>query len=194
MFTKLLLIVIGSILVNNFVLTRFLGICAFLGVSNNIENSLSMGAATTFVLVLSAIAAWLIQTFILTPFALPFLQSIIFILVIAALVQLVEMFILKTSPALHRALGIYLPLITTNCAILGLALLIVIKGYGLIESAFFAVGAGAGFTLALVIMAGIRLELRFGDVPKPLEGFGIALIIAGLMSLAFMGFSGLITV
>lgn len=191
---KLLLIVIGSILVNNFVLTRFLGICAFLGVSTKIETALSMGMATTFVMALSAMAAWLIQTFILVPFHLPFLQSIIFILVIACLVQLVEMFILKVSPALHRALGIYLPLITTNCAILGLALLLVIKNYSLIESTVFGVGAGLGFTLALVMMAGIRTELRFGDVPKALEGFGIALIIAGLMSLAFMGFSGLITV
>ncbi|MDI6870517.1 MAG: electron transport complex subunit RsxA [Bacillota bacterium] len=194
MLTKLVLIVLGSILVNNFVLTRFLGICPFLGVSTSIENSLSMGAATTFVMTLSAAAAWMIQAYILTPFGLPFLQSIIFILVIASLVQLVEMFILKTSPALHRALGIYLPLITTNCAILGLALLVVIKGYSLVESAVFAVGAGLGFTLALVIMAGIRQELRFADVPKPLQGFGIALIIAGLMSLAFMGFTGLITV
>jgi electron transport complex protein RnfA len=183
----------GAVVVNNFVLSRFLGICPFLGVSKKIETAFSMGIAVTFVMTLSAMASWLIQNYILIPFGLErFLQIVSFILVIASLVQFVEMVIQKTSPALYQALGIYLPLITTNCAILGLALLIALKEYSLIESLAFGFGAGAGFTLAITMMAGIREELQFGDVPKPLEGAAIALIIAGLMSMAFMGFSGLI--
>jgi len=190
---KLFLIFMGAVVVNNFVLSRFLGICPFLGVSKKIETAFSMGIAVTFVMTLSAMASWLIQNYILIPFGLErFLQIVSFILVIASLVQFVEMVIQKTSPALYQALGIYLPLITTNCAILGLALLIALKEYSLIESLAFGFGAGAGFTLAITMMAGIREELQFGDVPKPLEGAAIALIIAGLMSMAFMGFSGLI--
>lgn len=189
---ELFLIFMGSVLVNNFVLARFLGICPFLGVSKEISTALGMGMATTFVMTLSGAAAWLIQTYILAPFNLPFLQYVAFILVIASLVQFVEMFLQKTSPALYQALGIFLPLITTNCAILGLALLVVLKGYNFIQTVVFSLGAGVGFTLALVMMAGIRQELQFADVPKPLQGAGIALIIAGLMSMAFMGFSGLI--
>jgi len=190
---KLFLIFMGAVVVNNFVLSRFLGICPFLGVSKKIETAFSMGIAVTFVMTLSAIASWLIQNYILVPFGLErFLQIVSFILVIASLVQFVEMVIQKTSPALYQALGIYLPLITTNCAILGLALLIALKEYSLIESLAFGFGAGAGFTLAITMMAGIREELQFGDVPRPLEGAAIALIIAGLMSMAFMGFSGLI--
>ena len=189
---ELALIFVGSVLVNNFVLARFLGICPFLGVSKEIETALGMGMATTFVLVLSGAATWLLQTYVLAPFGLPFLQNVAFILIIASLVQLVEMFLQKTSPGLYRALGIFLPLITTNCAILGLAILVVQKGYTLIQAIVFALGAGAGFTLALAMMAGIREQLQFADVPKPLQGAGIALITAGLMSMAFMGFSGLI--
>lgn len=189
---ELALIFVGSVLVNNFVLARFLGICPFLGVSKEIETALGMGMATTFVLVLSGAATWLLQTYVLAPFGLPFLQNVAFILIIASLVQLVEMFLQKTSPGLYRALGIFLPLITTNCAILGLAILVVQKDYTLIQAIVFALGAGAGFTLALAMMAGIREQLQFADVPKPLQGAGIALITAGLMSMAFMGFSGLI--
>ncbi len=189
---ELALIFVGSVLVNNFVLARFLGICPFLGVSKEMETALGMGMATTFVLVLSGAATWLLQTYVLAPFGLPFLQNVAFILIIASLVQLVEMFLQKTSPGLYRALGIFLPLITTNCAILGLAILVVQKDYTLIQAIVFALGAGAGFTLALAMMAGIREQLQFADVPKPLQGAGIALITAGLMSMAFMGFSGLI--
>jgi electron transport complex protein RnfA len=190
---ELFLLFAGSILVNNFVLTRFLGICPFLGVSKKVETSLSMGIAVIFVMTLSSVASWLIQNYILVPFGLDkFLTNVAFILVIASLVQLVEMVIQKTSPPLYQALGIFLPLITTNCAILGLALLIAINKYSLITSLVFGLGAGVGFTLAIVMMAGIREELQFADVPKPLQGAAITLITAGLMSMAFMGFSGLI--
>lgn len=189
---SLLLIFVSSVLVNNFVLSRFLGCCPFLGVSKQVETAFSMGAATTFVLTLTAMAAYAIQTFILVPLNLVFLQYVAFILVIASLVQLVEMFIKKASPVLYKALGIFLPLITTNCAILGLALLIPIKGYDFVQSTIFGLGAGAGFTLAIVLMAGIRETLQFADVPEALKGVPIALIIAGLMAMAFMGFSGLI--
>lgn len=191
--TDLLLIFVASVLVNNFVLYRFLGICPFLGVSTQVETAFSMGMATTFVMTLTAMAAYFIQNYILVPYDLLFLQYVAFILVIASLVQLVEMFIRKVSPALYKALGIFLPLITTNCAILGLALLIPIKGYGFIQSTVFGIGAGAGFTLAIVLMAGIRETLQFADVPEALKGAPIALIIAGLMAMAFGGFSSLIS-
>ena len=189
---ELALIFIGSVLVNNFVLVRFLGICPFLGVSKELDTALGMGMATTFVLVLSGAATWLVQNYILEPFGMPFLQNVAFILIIASLVQLVEMFLQKTSPGLYRALGIFLPLITTNCAVLGLAILVSQKGYTLIQTIVFALGTGVGFTLALAMMAGIREQLQFADIPKALQGAGIALITAGLMSMAFMGFSGLI--
>lgn len=189
---SLLLIFISSVLVNNFVLSRFLGCCPFLGVSKQVETAFSMGAATTFVLTLTAMAAYAIQTFILVPLNLVFLQNVAFILVIASLVQLVELFIKKVSPVLYKALGIFLPLITTNCAILGLALLIPIKGYDFVQSTIFGLGAGGGFTLAIVLMAGIRETLQFADVPEALKGVPIALIIAGLMAMSFMGFLGLI--
>ncbi|MEC9487897.1 MAG: electron transport complex subunit RsxA [Halanaerobium sp.] len=192
MLTNLLLIFVATVLVNNFVLARFLGICPFLGVSKEVETAFSMGMATTFVMTLTAIAAWLIQNFILVPLGLPFLQYVAFILVIASLVQLVEMFVKKVSPVLYQALGIFLPLITTNCAILGLALLIPLKGYSFIESTVFGIGAGVGFTLAISLMAGLRESIQFADVPAPLKGAPITLILAGLMALAFMGFSGLI--
>lgn len=190
---NLVLIFIAAAITNNFVLTYFLGICPFLGVSRKIESALGMGFATTFVMTLAAVITWLINHFLLIRFNLPFLEYVSFILVIASLVQIVEMFIHKTSPELYRALGIYLPLITTNCAILGLALFASLREYGFIESVIFGFAAGVGFTLALVIMGGIREELEFADLPEPLKGAGITLIIAGMLALAFMGFSGLIS-
>ena len=192
MIINLVLIFIAAAITQNFVLTYFLGICPFIGVSRKLEQAIGMGVATTFVMTLAACVTWLIYHFILVRFGLPFLQYASFIIVIASLVQVVEMFIRKTSPTLYRALGIYLPLITTNCAILGLTLFMVLKEYTFLEGIIFGVGAGCGFTLALLIMAGIREELECCDIPKPLQGAGITLIIAGLLALSFMGFSGLI--
>lgn len=189
---ELLIIFISAALVNNFVLSYFLGICPFIGVSNKSSSAISMGMATTFVMVLTAVVSWLLYNLILLPFKLEFLQIPSFILVIAALVQFVEMFIKKISQPLYRALGIFLPLITTNCAILGLALLASMREYNFLESVIFGAGAGAGFTLALIIMAGIREELDLADVPKPLQGAPITLIVAGILALAFMGFAGMI--
>ncbi|MEE8638327.1 MAG: electron transport complex subunit RsxA [Candidatus Margulisiibacteriota bacterium] len=188
----LLIIFISAAVVNNFVLIYFLGICPFLGVSNKTEKAFSMGLATTFVMVLAALVTWLINNLILIPFNLPFLQYVSFIIVIASLVQFVEMFIRKTSSTLYRALGIFLPLITTNCAILGLALLAALREYNFIQSVVFGFAAGVGFTLALLIMAGIREELEMAPIPEPFKGAPITLIIAGLLALAFMGFAGLI--
>lgn len=193
MIANLILIFIAASVTQNFVLTYFLGVCPFIGVSGKIEHALGMGAATTFVMTLSAMVTWLVYHFVLMRFGLPFLQYAAFIIVIASLVQIVEMFIRKASPALYRALGIYLPLITTNCAILGLTLFMVLREYTFLESVIFGLGAGAGFTLALIIMAGIREELECCDIPKPLEGAGITLIIAGFLALSFMGFGGLIS-
>ncbi|MGI6038277.1 MAG: electron transport complex subunit RsxA [Limnochordia bacterium] len=190
--TELFFIFIGAVLVNNFVLVRFLGICPFLGVSRQIETAFGMGTAVTFVMTLSGLAAWLVNTFVLEPFGLPFLQTVAFILIIASIVQFVELFLRKMVPVLYRALGIYLPLITTNCAILGLALLVVTVDYNLIQTLTFSVAGGIGFTLALLIMAGIREDLEFADVPKPLQGAGIALITASLISIAFSGFAGIV--
>ncbi|SFL43885.1 electron transport complex subunit RsxA [Halanaerobium salsuginis] len=192
-FTQILLLFISNVLINNFILVRFLGICPFLGVSKQVETAFSMGLATTFVMTLTAAATWMINTFILEALNLPFLQYVSFIIVIASLVQFVEMFIKKTSPVLYKALGIFLPLITTNCAIMGLALLIPLNGYSFIASVVFGFGAGVGFTLAIVLMAGLREGLSFGDVPGVLRGVPVTLIIAGIMAMAFMGFSGLIS-
>lgn len=189
---ELFLIFISAILVNNFVLTRFLGICPFLGVSKRIPTALGMGGAVIFVMTLASVVTNLIYTYILEPFNLLFLEYLVFILVIASLVQSVELILQKLSPILYKALGIYLPLITTNCAILGLALLNVIKGYNFSKSLVFGLGAGMGFTLALLVMAGIRERLELADIPKPLEGAAITLIIAGLLSVAFLGFYGLV--
>lgn len=189
---ELILIFISASIVNNFVLAYFLGICPFIGVSNKISSAFSMGLATTFVLVLTAIVCWLLFFMVLVPYHLEFLEIPSFILVIASLVQFVEMFIKKVSQPLYRALGIYLPLITTNCAILGLALLLVMRDYNFLESISFGLGAGVGFTLALIIMAGIREELELADVPKSFRGAPITLIIAGILALAFMGFAGMI--
>lgn len=190
---ELLLIVISAVVVNNFVLKYFLGICPFLGVSKQVEASLSMGMAVTFVMTLTAPLVWLINTFILVKFDLRFLEYVTAIIVIAALVQLVEMFIRKTSHGLYRTLGIYLPLITTNCAILFSALFLVLRGYNLIQSTLFGFGSGVGFTMAIVIMAGIREELDFADVVESFQGAAITLIVAGFLALAFMGFSGMPT-
>ncbi len=189
---ELITLFIAAILVNNFVLYYFLGICPFLGVSKKIDSAFSMGLAVTFVMTLTAVVSWMINHWILIPYNLDYLQIVSFILVIAALVQLVEMFIRKISPPLYQALGIYLPLITTNCAIMGLALLAALKDYGFAKTVVFGVGSGLGFTLAIVLMAGIREQLDLADVPEPLKGAGIALIIAGIMALAFTGFSGMI--
>ena len=190
---NLLFIFIAAVITNNFVLTYFLGICPFIGVSRKLDSAFGMGCAVTFVMTITSVVAWLIHKYLLVKFNLPFLEYVAFILVIASLVQLVEMFIRKTSPELYRALGIYLPLITTNCAILGLALFMVLRDYSLVESVVFGFGAGIGFTIALLLMAGIREELEFSDIPKPLQGVGITLIIAGILALAFMGFSGIIS-
>ena len=189
---ELFTIFIGAVLVNNFVLARFLGICPFLGQSKNVGMAVGMGMSVIFVMTLASVATNLIYGFILVPLELEYLVTVSFILVIAALVQLVDIVLQKALPALHRTMGIYLVLITTNCAILGLALLNVVKNYNFIKSLVFGLSAGIGFTLALVIMAGIRERLELADVPKPLRGFPITLILAGLLSIAFMGFSGLV--
>jgi electron transport complex protein RnfA len=187
------LIFISAAVINNFVLTYFLGICPFLGVSNRISSAVGMGMAVTFVMTITASSTWLINHFILVKFGVEYLEYVSFIIVIAALVQFVEMFIRKVSPPLYRALGIYLPLITTNCAILGLALFMVLREYNFVQSIVFALGSGIGFTMALVIMAGMREDLDCADIPKPLQGAAITLIIAGFLALAFMGFAGMPT-
>ena len=189
---ELLALLVSAILINNFVLYYFLGICPFLGVSKKLDSALSMGLAVTFVMTITAVISWMINNWILIPYNIGYLQTVAFILVIASLVQLVEMFIRKMSPPLYQALGIYLPLITTNCAIMGLALLAARKNYGFLEAVIYGVGSGIGFTLAIVLMAGIREQLDLADVPEPLKGAGIALIVAGIMALAFTGFSGMI--
>ena len=189
----LILIFIAASVTNNFVLTYFLGICPFIGVSNKIDSSIGLGIATTFVMTMAATFTWLIYHYILVPYNLVFLQYVTFIIVIASFVQFVEMVIRKISPPLYKALGIFLPLITTNCAILGLTLFMVLRNYKFLESVVFGLGAGVGFTLALVLMAGIREQLEFADIPEPLKGAGITLILAGMLALAFMGFGGLIS-
>jgi len=189
---ELLIIFLSASIINNFVLSYFLGICPFIGVSNKISSAISMGLATTFVMILTAIVSWLLYFMILIPYNLEFLQIPSFILVIASLVQFVEMVIKKVSQPLYHALGIFLPLITTNCAILGLALLLSMRNYSFLESIVFGFGAGTGFTLALVIMASIREELELADVPKAFQGAPITLVVAGILALAFMGFAGMI--
>jgi electron transport complex protein RnfA len=183
-------IFIGASLINNFVLAYFLGICPFLGVSGKLATATRMGAAVTFVMLVASVCAFGIDA-ALSALGLPFLRLISFIVVIAATVQLVEMFVKKTSPALFRALGIFLPLITTNCAILGVALFQTNRGYGFVQSIVFALGAGIGFTLALVLMAGIREQLELADVPDLVRGAALTLVVAGILSLGFMGFAGL---
>ncbi len=190
---ELILIFIAASITNNFVLTYFLGICPFIGVSNKIDSAIGLGIATTFVMTMAASVTWLIYHLVLVKFGLVFLQYVTFIIVIASLVQFVEMVIRKISPQLYKALGIFLPLITTNCAILGLTLFMVLRKYNFIEAIIFGLGAGVGFTLALVLMAGIREELVYVDVPEPLKGAGITLLLAGMLALAFMGFGGIIS-
>jgi electron transport complex protein RnfA len=174
------------------VLSRFLGICPFLGVSKKVETSIGMGMAVTFVMGLASLVTWLLEYYVLVPFELQYLRTIVFILVIAALVQFVELVVRKISPVLYKALGIFLPLITTNCAVLGVALLNIQLEYNLLESVVFGVAAAIGFTLALVIIAGIRERLELVFIPKHFRGVSIALIIAGILSIAFMGFQGMI--
>ncbi len=185
----LLWILISAMVVNNFTLTLFLGLCPFMGVSSRVATALRLGAADTFVLTLASLSAWFLNRFVLS--SAPYLRLISFIIVIASLVQIVEMVIKKVSPTLFRELGIYLPLITTNCAILGLAIFQTNRGYTLLQGLFFAVGAGAGLTLALVLMASIRESTELADLPAVAKGIGLVLIIAGSLSLAFMGFAGL---
>ncbi len=191
---KLILIFISASLVNNFVFTYFLGICPFVGMSKRVETAISMGMATTFVMTLTGGITWLIETYILDYFGVAYLRYVAYIIVIASLVQFVEMYIRKTSPNLYQTLGIFLPLITTNCAVLGLALFAILRDYNFIESIAYGFGAGVGFTIAITIMAGIREELRFSDVPKAMQGPAITLMVAGLLALAFMGFSGFLTI
>ncbi len=185
-------ILVSSILVNNFVLSRFLGICPFLGVSKQVETALGMGMAVTFVMTLAGIITYFVQKFILVYFDIEYLQTIAFILVIASLVQFVEIVLQKMSPTLYQALGVFLPLITTNCAVLGLALLNIQYEFGLIQTITHSIGAAVGFSLAIVLFAGIREKLEIADVPTPFKGFPIALITASLMSIAFLGFAGLV--
>ncbi len=188
----ILLLLLSSILVNNFILSRFLGICPFLGVSKRVETALGMGFAVTFVMALASVITYLVQYYLLVPFGIEYLQTIAFILVIAALVQLVEMALQKLVPSLYQALGVYLPLITTNCAVLGVAIININENYDLLYSLVNGIGGALGFTLAIVLFAGIRERLELSNIPEPLKGFPIALISAGLMAIAFLGFSGLV--
>ena len=185
-------IFITAIFVNNIVLAQFLGICPFLGVSKKVSTAIGMGAAVTFVMTIATIVTYLLQKYLLDAAGLQFMQTIIFILVIAALVQMVEIILKKVSPPLYQALGVFLPLITTNCAILGVAILVIQKDYNLIESVVFAISTAIGFTLAMVLFAGIREQLSTTKVPKAMQGIPIALVVAGLLAMAFMGFSGLV--
>ena len=184
-------IIITAIFINNIVLAQFLGICPFLGVSKRISSAVGMGMAVTFVITIATTVTWLLQYFVLTPLGLEFLQTIAFILVIAFLVQLLEIVMKKTVPAMYQALGVFLPLITTNCAVLGVAILVVQKGFHLMESITYGVATSIGFTLALWIFAGIREQLELSDSPRAMRGTPLALLCAGLLALAFMGFSGI---
>ena len=191
-FSQLLLIAVSTAIVNNVVLSQFLGLCPFLGVSKKINTAAGMGGAVIGVITISSAVCSLIYDCILTPLKLTYLNTIVFILVIAALVQFVEMFLKKTSPSLYEALGVYLPLITTNCAVLGVALTNVQNGYNFIESVICGFGTAIGFTIAIIIMAGIRERIEFNDVPESFQGMPLVLLTAGLMSIAFFGFSGII--
>lgn len=189
---ELALILVSTVLVNNFVLVRFLGLCPFMGVSRKLQTATGMALATTFVLTLSSVCSYLVQAWLLTPLGLEYLRTISFILVIAAVVQFTEMIVRRTSPLLYQVLGIYLPLITTNCAVLGVALLNVQESHGFLQSMVYGFGAAVGFSLVLVMFAGVRERVAAADVPAPFRGASIALITAGLMSLAFLGFAGLV--
>ena len=185
-------IVIGAIFVNNVVLSQFLGICPFLGVSSKVETSFGMGMAVTFVMALSSVVTWCLQKYVLVPFGIEYMQTITFILVIAALVQMVEIVLKKTSPALYQALGIFLPLITTNCAVLGVAIISVQKDFDLLTGVIYSVATALGFALALILFAGIRERLEVEDTPNAMRGVPIALIAAGLLAMAFMGFANVV--
>lgn len=187
---EVIAVIIAALFTENFVLVKFLGICPFLGVSKKTETALGMGMAVTFVMAVASLCTWLVNHFLLEPFSLEYLQTIVFILIIAGLVQFVEMFVRKSLPSLYNALGIYLPLITTNCAVLGVALLNVQNGYGFVMSVIYGTFAALGFSLAIVLFSGIREFINEGEVPEPFRGFPIALITAGLMAIAFTGFSG----
>lgn len=187
---KLVIIFFSVVLINNFVLAKFLGLCPFLGVSKEFKASMSMGVAVTFVMTMASIVTWFFYNFFLVPYKLEFLQTLVFIVVIATFVQFVEMIIAKTSPPLQEALGIYLPLITTNCAVLGVSLLNVKEGYSLIESTVNGFGGGIGFTLAMLLMAGIRERLELCEVPECMKGFPIAFIITSMLAFSFFGFQG----
>ena len=189
---ELLIIAISSALVSNVVLSQFLGICSFVGVSKKVETAAGMGGAVIFVITIASIVASLIYQFVLQPLGIDYLKTIVFILVIAALVQIVEMFLKKSMPALYQSLGVYLPLITTNCAVLGVALTNVTKEYGILESVVNGFATAFGFLIAIVLMAGLREKIEYNDIPKPFQGTAIVLITAALMSIAFMGFSGMI--
>ncbi|MCL2028155.1 MAG: electron transport complex subunit RsxA [Bacteroidales bacterium] len=187
-----ILIIIAAIFVNNILFAQFLGVCPFLGVSNRISTAVGMGGAVLFVMTLAMIVTFLVQTYILTPLGLGFLQTIAFILVIAALVQMVEIILKKVSPVLYQALGVFLPLITTNCAVLGVAILVIQKEYTLLQGTTFAIANALGFMLAMVIFASLREQLELAKVPKGMRGMPIALVTAGILALAFMGFAGLV--
>jgi len=189
--SDLILILVGTVLVNNFVLVRFLGLCPFMGVSRNLEAAFGMSMATAFVLTLSSAISYLLHEYVLVPLDLEYLKTISFILVIAASVQFTEIMVRRMSPLLHQLLGIYIPLIATNCAVLGVALLNVREAQGFVQSVFYGFGAAGGFALVLVLFAAIRERLQAADVPRPFRGTAIALLTAGIMSLAFMGFSGM---
>ena len=189
--TNLLAITLGAVLANNFIFSQFLGCCPFLGVSKKIDTAIGMGVAVTFVMGLASAVCFAVNNFVLVPFDLEYMQTVAFILVIASLVQFIEMFLQKSMPTLYTALGVYLPLITTNCAVLGVVLLNIQSNYNFIESVVYGITGGIGFLVAIVLFASIRERLVFAEYPKSFEGFPIALVTAGLMALAFMGFSGL---
>ncbi len=190
--TELFLIIVSTVLVNNFVLVKFLGLCPFMGVSQKLESSIGMALATTFVLTLSSVCSYLVNTYFLEPFGIEFLRTLSFILVIAVVVQFTEMMVKKTSPLLYKILGIYLPLITTNCAVLGVALLNVQEAHTFVQSVFYGLGAALGFSLVMILFAAMRERLQAAEVPVAFRGAAIAFITAGMMSLAFMGFTGLV--
>lgn len=190
-FGSIFSIIVGSIFINNVIFAKFLGCCPFMGVSKKIDASLGMGMAVTFVITLASGITWLVYHFLLAPFGLDYLQTIAFILIIAALVQFVEMAIAKTSPSLYKALGVFLPLITTNCAVLGVAIINIQEGYNFIETIVNGIGAAVGFTLALVLLAGVRERIEYSNIPKPFQGVPIAFISATCLALAFMGFAGM---
>lgn len=192
--TEYALILVGTVLVNNFVLVKFLGLCPFMGVSKKLETAIGMGFATTFVLTLAGATTWIVNAYLLEPLGIEYLRTIAFILVIAVVVQFTETVMHKTSPVLYQVLGIFLPLITTNCAVLGVALLNLQEQRGFLESTFYGFGAAIGFSLVLVLFAAMRERVAVADVPEPFQGSAIAMVTAGLMSLAFMGFAGLVSV